>query len=182
MKHIYKFDHDNLIFVKIREYTKPVIGMLCIAMLVLGGIIVNMKYQKKVIYSEIQLILLEQDKFSQEKLITMIEGLHFPFPDIVYAQAILESNNFQSKLFIENNNLFGMKPSFQRITSSTGEQQGYAYYPTWKESVYDYALYSATYLSKIDTEENYYNYLGQFYAEDTAYVKSLRNIIKSVKN
>ena len=52
---------------------------------------------------------------------------------------------------------------------------GYAYYNNWKESVLDYALYQAAYAKSINTEDDYYKLLVTF-AEDTSYIKKLKNI------
>ena len=43
--------------------------------------------------------------------------------------------------------------------------------------MYDRALYSATYLSNVKTEDEYYNFLSQYYAEDKEYVNKLKKII-----
>jgi hypothetical protein len=49
------------------------------------------------------------NKFSEEELIQLIKDLNMKFPHIVLAQAKLETGNFDSNIFKENNNLFGMK-------------------------------------------------------------------------
>ena len=177
MKH-YKFDNDNLTFVMIRHYSKPVIYFLSIVVCMLGITLFFTKVEKKIVYSEIKIIIAEQDKFSEEKLTDLIAELNFQWPYIVYAQAILESDHFRSRIFIENQNLFGMTQAIQRISLSKGTSNNYAYYSNWKESVYDYALYSATYLSKLTTEEQYYSYLAQYYASDKDYIKKLKSIIE----
>ena len=177
MRH-YKFDHDNLTFVMIRHYSKPIIYLLSIVICVLIVTLFFTKIEKKIVYSEMKIIIAEQDKFTEEKLIDIIQDLNFQWPYIVYAQAILESDHFHSKLFIENSNLFGMTQSVQRITLSKGTSNNYAYYTSWQQSVYDYALYSATYLSKIPTEEGYFSYLAQYYASDPNYVTKLKKLIE----
>jgi flagellum-specific peptidoglycan hydrolase FlgJ len=47
-----------------------------------------------------------------------------------------------------------------------------------KISVLDYALYYSTYLYKLKTEGEYFEYLRQNYAEDPTYVQRLKQIIK----
>jgi hypothetical protein len=39
-------------------------------------------------------------------------------------------------------------------------------------------LYASTYLSDLKTEEDYFDYLSQNYAEDKKYVSKLKTIIK----
>lgn len=119
--------------------------------------------------------------FTEEKLIEYIDELNIKFPHIVLAQARLESGNFKSKIFKENNNLFGMKEAKQRISTNKGTNLGHAKYDSWKECVLDYALYQATYLSKFKTEEQYYSYLADNYAANGRYVKLLKDIAKEYK-
>lgn len=119
-----------------------------------------------------------KNAFSEESLKTYIDELNIAFPEIVFAQAKLESGNFKGKIFLENHNLFGMKKPSIRSTTAKGEQYNHAYYDSWKESVLDYALWSCRYLSKVKTKEQYLEYLANNYAEDSLYVKKLRAIIK----
>ena len=58
-------------------------------------------------------------------------------PYIVYAQAMIESNNFQSKIYRENNNMFGMKMPERRATLAIGINKGHAVYRNWRECVID---------------------------------------------
>ena len=130
------------------------------------------------------IILREADKaneFSPEKLKAYILELNIKFPHIVYAQAQLETGEFKSKIFKENNNLFGMKVATRRPTTNKGEDNGHAFYVNWKESVVDYAFYSAQYLSNIKSESEYFDYLGQSYAEDPNYIPKIRKIIDKTK-
>lgn len=131
-----------------------------------------------------QLIVKQEVKtsdFTEEKLVEYIKELNIKFPHIVLAQARLESGNFKSKIFKENNNLFGMKEAKQRISTNKGTNLGHARYDSWRECVLDYALYQATYLSKFKTEKEYYSYLGNNYAENSSYVELLKKIAKDYK-
>lgn len=121
------------------------------------------------------IVIREYNDFSEEKLKELIYSLNFKFPDIVFAQAKLESSNFNSTIFKENNNLFGMKEASIRATLAKGTNRGHAYYDNWQNSVIDYALYYSTYLYKIKTKEEYYEYLRQNYAEDSNYVNKLKS-------
>ena len=71
-----------------------------------------------------------------------------------------------------------MKEATKRINVAKGTQYEHAYYNDWIESVMDYAFYTSTYLYNIDTEEDYLTYLGQYYAEDSQYVKKLKDVIE----
>ena len=174
---MYKFNNNSLQFVKIHWtyiWTKILGGYLVILLFIFGGMPL-IKYAQ--IEREVKIIIADRSRFTEDKLVDIIKGLHFSFPYIVMAQAIHESGNYTSKLFLENNNMFGMKLATVRLTTSNGDQNGYAYYNTWIECVYDRALYSATYLSNVKTEDEYYNFLSQYYAEDKEYVNKLKKII-----
>lgn len=122
-----------------------------------------------------------QEIFKEEELIAYIKELNIKFPHIVIAQAKLESGNYTSKIFKENHNLFGMKEAKVRISTNKGTNRGHAMYESWQQCVIDYALYQATYLSKFKTEEQYYAYLAEHYAEDASYVKLVKKIAKDYK-
>ena len=119
-----------------------------------------------------------KNAFSEDSLREYISELNIPFPEVVFAQAKLESGNFKGRIFLENHNLFGMKKPSIRSTTAKGEQYNHAYYDSWKESVLDYALWSCRYLSKVKTREQYLEYLANNYAEDSLYIHKLRSIIK----
>ena len=122
-------------------------------------------------------IIKQIDPFKVQELKDYLEELNVKFPDIVYAQARLETNGFKSKIFRENNNLFGMKQSTRRSSTNKGEQYGHAYYDNWRESVLDYALWQCKYLSQINTRAEYLEYLKHNYAQDPNYYNKLIKII-----
>lgn len=179
---LYKYNHENLEFKKVKT-SIILLKLISIFAFITIGLFLLVDYNHKPPYVvEDNIILIHPNtNFSEEKLINMIDELNFRFPHIVLAQAKQETGHFTSSVFKENNNLFGMKEAKVRINIARGTDRGHAYYHNWAESVMDYALYSATYLSKLKTEDQYYQYLQQHYAEDTTYVKRLKQIIKKEK-
>jgi len=123
-------------------------------------------------------IIQEHNQFSEDKLIDKLKELNVKFPYIALAQAKLETGNFTSKIFREGNNLFGMREAKQRITTAKGTENNHAYYYSWGESVLDYSFYQCRYLSNINTEEQYFQYLSQSYAENPNYVSILKGMIE----
>lgn len=117
-------------------------------------------------------------EFSQDNLVELLRQLNVKHPHIVLAQAILETGTFNSDVFRQNHNLFGMKQAKIRVCTAKGTNLGHAYYDNWVESVYDYALYQSSYLRDLKSEDSYFNYLGSNYAEDPNYVKSLKRVIR----
>jgi flagellum-specific peptidoglycan hydrolase FlgJ len=123
----------------------------------------------------------DQEKSVQEQeqhIVKAIKSSSLDDPQSVLAQAVLETNEFKSNIFKENNNLFGMKEATKRPTTNSGVENGHAYYNSWRESVQDYAMFAAAYLNDIKTEEEYFQYLRANYAEDSMYVEKLKKIIK----
>jgi hypothetical protein len=127
-------------------------------------------------------ILIETiDPFDEQKLVDMMTELGVKFPYIPLAQSKMETGNWKSSLFIENNNLFGMKRATRRVSTAKGTNNGHAYYDTWRESVYDYAFYQCRYLGTVNTESDYFSYLQASYAADSSYVDKLKNMIDGEK-
>ena len=128
------------------------------------------------------IILDEENEFTREKFIQEIKSLNFRYPHIVFAQAVIESGNFGSNIFKENHNLFGMKQARIRANLAKGTNRSHAYYDNWKHSLYDYALYYSEYLSDIKSEEKYFEYINQRYAEDPNYDVKVRKLSAEYKN
>lgn len=120
----------------------------------------------------------EPPKFTKEALKCYIIQKGILHPEIVYAQAVLETGNFKSCIFRENNNLFGMKLAKVRPTTAIGYNYGHAAYNNWQESVDDYLLWQQMWQqTPIHTESHYFELLDRLYAEDPRYVE----VVKIVK-
>lgn len=101
------------------------------------------------------------------------------FPDIVIAQAVIESG-FKSTIWQENNNPFGMKVARSRNTTAIGVNRNHAKYKNWQMAVIDYAYFQAVYARKIKSREDYYKFL-EIYAEDQNYTIKIKNVIHKHK-
>jgi hypothetical protein len=183
---VFKFDNKESKFVKIS--TIKIVLYLLLIIIVQSCIFWTYGYfvGKKVETVELVLtneeklaIINETDKFSKEKFAAMLSELKVEFPHIVYAQSLLETGGWKSKVFVENHNLFGMKEAKRRITTAGGTQYKHAFYNHWRESVYDYAFYQCRYLNTIKTEDQYFKYLAETYAEDSLYVEKVKKISNS---
>lgn len=178
---LFEYHHKHM---TLRNVTWIVIGVLIFSVAA-GGALSYWAGLEKGMHEKIEQIpteekiriMKEEDKFTPEKLKSYLEELNVKYPEIVYAQAAHETGNFKSKIFKENNNLFGMKVATVRSTTNQGEQYGHAVYNHWRDSVLDYALYAATYLSGLSKAE-YLQYLDN-YAEDPNYVNLISQKSKS---
>lgn len=101
--------------------------------------------------------------FTPEKMVKEIVRLNIKHPDVVIAQAMLESGNFKSNLFQKNNNIFGMKYPRQRSTTAAGNRYGQSFYKNWYDSIKDYKLWQeARNLTSLSKDE-YINKLNKIY-------------------
>lgn len=185
---LYTYCNESLSYKKVKIARKPVaigfISLLALAYFILTGMISAAKEQgfqeatELPVETELLVLEAEDNQFSQEALVEEIKKLNIRFPHIVLAQSILETGYWESRIYQENHNLFGMKQARARATTANGTQLGHAYYDDWKESVTDYALYQAAYLNKIRKENQYLRYLDKNYAEAKDYDKKLEAIIE----
>jgi uncharacterized FlgJ-related protein len=102
------------------------------------------------------------ETFSEANLIRYMEILEIECPNIVLAQAKLESGNFTSNRFKQYNALFGFQTSSINIIK----------YKSWKESVINYKNWQ---MRRLKDGENYYDFLVRVkYSEDSNYVNKLK--------
>ncbi len=120
------------------------------------------------------------DDFSPEALLAYMKKLKIKYPETVLSQARLETGNFQSEIFKENHNLFGMKVAASRPTSAIGTNRGHAQYRNWKESVVDYALFQSFIIAKLPSNniKEYRSYIQKFYSTTSDYLARIDKTIK----
>jgi len=144
----------------------------------------NTKFQKNEI-NEIKITSQKVLKNKDAKLLFLyLEIIEngIKHPDIVLAQAILESGYLSSQIFIENKNLFGMRFPERRPTVALSENRGYSVYDCWTDSVKDYKLFQDfLFRRKEKTRDEYFDYLNRIYAEDPNYVPFLKQVIEDNK-
>lgn len=105
-------------------------------------------------------------KSPQEGLMEALEYYEVKHPQIVYAQAILETGHFRSKVYRECNNLFGLYNS---------RTKSYYKFDHWTESVVAYLDYVQY---RYKPPNDYYKFLSDIgYAEDPNYINKLKGIV-----
>jgi hypothetical protein len=178
----YYYDHETLNFKRLDGWFFFIIILVFSFSFSIGWIFSSKnEVRKRDQYNEEAkvMIIKNGDKFNENKLILFIKELNFRFPELVYAQSVLESGaDFDSKINIENNNYFGMKDANKRINIQFGTQNDHAYYFSWRNSVIDYALFAATYLSDFKSKEEYYQYIERNYSETPGYIERVKFLEK----
>jgi flagellum-specific peptidoglycan hydrolase FlgJ len=173
---MWKYNSEKLAYekVNIRKY----IGMIALSFLTIFILSSFIWKEVVVVHAEKEVVIKTNEDFTKEKFLKEIEKYSFKYPDIIIAQALVESSHFKSPVFIENNNMFGMREAKVRISTSNGSNLNHAYYVNWKDCIVDRALYEAQYLSKLSREE-YFKYLDKTYAEGKGYSNLLKKVIKN---
>lgn len=106
-------------------------------------------------------------KSPQEGLMEALEYYGVEHPQIVYAQAVLETGHFKSDLCLNDNNLFGLYNS---------KKHRYHTFAHWKDCV---IAYKRMVQYKYKDGDDYLNFLKEIgYAEDPEYICKLKELIK----
>jgi hypothetical protein len=117
----------------------------------------------------------------ESNLYESILCMNFENPEIVWAQAILETGHLKSKLCKNYNNLFGMKMARKRYTLATGRtNHGYAVYNSKDSSLADYLVWQNVLIKKKGSMSStaYMNYINMVYCETPGYSKQLKQILR----
>ncbi len=86
--------------------------------------------------------------FSEDLLKKCLDYEGIMHQEIVILQSRLETGNYSSDIFLNGNNLFGMKYPNRRPTVAAGIYKEHARYTHWSDSVIDYALWQEYYQSR----------------------------------
>lgn len=180
---LYQYDEKSLSFYSLSTKKILVLLFTLASIISFTSVLIGKKIGKTeslVEYTEMEKMVLinDADGFSKDKLVQMLKDLNIKYPHIVLAQSMIETGNWKSKIFLENQNLFGMREAKSRITTAAGTQHNHAYYEHWRASVYDYAFYQSRYLHNLKNENEYFQYLSANYAENPNYINAVRSLIE----
>ena len=128
----------------------------------------SVKRQCEKINGEVVSVVWRHNHFllSKENLMNELKAQDVQFPEIVAAQALLETGNFKSYSCINRNNLFGLRK----------KDGTYMSFEHWTECVAAYKKYIQKWKQP---PSNYYKYLDNLgYAEDISYTTKLKQMVK----
>lgn len=139
-------------------------------------------------------MIIEKEDYGVWTIIEEVDKLDeysIRFKEVVFAQAVHETNNFKSAIYRECNNLFGMKVAHRRLRTSISTCRNHAYYDSRVNSVKDYALWQMNrlpiYEFKVlgrhcETQEEYMKFLKWAgYAEDHKYIRKVKEHLKNLQ-
>lgn len=107
-------------------------------------------------------------KSPQEGLMEALEYYEVKHPQIVYAQAVLETGHFKSNVCLNYNNLLGLYDS---------KNKDYYKFNHWAESI---VAYKEWIQKKYQPPNNYYVFLEEInYASDKKYISTLKSIVNN---
>ena len=142
-------------------------------------------------------IPLEPEIISMEAVECELQTQHVLCHREVLAQIRLESANLSSFLLKRTNNMTGMRYPFLRQTTATGiylpdkdtiiigtnlqlkkyhKMKNYAVYTSWKDGITDYKIWQD---ECFNVSGRYLEYLGKVYAEDSQYIKKIKQVSAS---
>lgn len=154
-----------------QERIRDIIQVSLMLVLCLSGILFTYHYTHVPEVEYVPTDTIEEPAFlslsPEEGLMEALIYHEVEYPEIVYAQAILETGHFKSKQCIEGNNLFGL------YNSKTNKYHSFNH---WEESVIAYKNWIQY---RWANQEDYYYFLQRIgYAEDPQYINKLKRVVK----
>jgi hypothetical protein len=125
--------------------------------------------------------------FTEKNLAQELKKQGVMYPDVALAQSMLETGHFKSNIFLNNNNLFGMKHPRQRPTLSKGPNRGHASFNNWQDSVKDYKMWQDYNKLSDLSKDQYITKLNRIYCMPPScgsnnYAKKVQSLLSKAAN
>lgn len=125
--------------------------------------------------------------FTEKNLAQELKKQGIMYPDVALAQSMLETGYFKSNIFLDNNNLFGMKHPRQRPTLSKGPNRGHASFNNWQDSVKDYKMWQEYNKLSNLSKDQYIAKLNRIYCMPPScgsnnYAKKVQSLLSKASN
>lgn len=102
-------------------------------------------------------------EFTPQLFVKKVKESGITYPDVAIAQSLWETGYFKSDVFLNNNNLFGMRHPKVRTTTSIGKSLNHAKYNNWLDSIADYKLWEKDWRMDKLPRDQYINKLNKIY-------------------
>jgi uncharacterized FlgJ-related protein len=150
-----------------------VFGLIC-----LGNFLTGYKMAEQVTINKIEVIdtayiATDTLPFTEANLKALLKAYNVWYPEVALKQARVESANYSSQIYKENNNLFGFRvhPGRWQGVEMPFTNRGHLVFTHWTKSVQQYKLWQQANYNK----ETYLKFLHRVgYAEDPTYINKLR--------
>lgn len=145
--------------------------------------VINDNIQTDIIYRETGEAFIKNNiPFPNDSLINVyqyVKQLKAWYPEVIFAQLLLESNNGKSFLAKNYNNYFGMKKAKSRPSLQLpNTYNGYAIKLNWQHSIIDRILWDKYMFNNIKPSKTEYIKALSIYAEDKDYVPKLKQVLQ----
>lgn len=121
-------------------------------------------------------------EIDKDTLYNFIHGCGlFWYPDVVFAQCVIESGCGASELYKKGNNLLGMRQPLKRETTAIVpciSPNGYAYYKNWQSCILDRVLWEHAVFKNKPSKEKYISTIQNIYAEDPNYGQKINSLTR----
>lgn len=119
-------------------------------------------------------------KLTRVNVVNYLNKSNIKYKDIVYAQILIETNSFRSRLCQKRHNLFGMHYMYNRQTTALFKTKGYVTYSRWQSSIDDYYLFQSKLFKKHKySKREYLKYLNRKFSQTCGYSMIINKITKS---
>lgn len=123
-------------------------------------------------------ILYPSEDINDSILYNYLNEINAWYPDILLAQAKVESASYTSTVFKKAYNLYGMKQVNSRFHCQTSSYNSYGGYDSWKLSVLDRVLWDLFIFDSIKPQRDEYLRALRNYAESRDYINIIQKTIK----
>lgn len=115
------------------------------------------------------------EEINDSILYAFLKGNNAWYPEILLKQAKIESGNYTSNVYMNTNNLYGMKKVGKRQTTQLNNTyNGYGCYNNWCLSVLDRMLWDIFMFKGEKPSREEYLKVMEIYAEDTLYIQKIQ--------
>ncbi len=177
---VIRVDSDSLSFERVKHWKLVVVFCGIMFFLFLSSFISAKSNTTTFLKNETEITYKRDADFSQDKLITEMKRLKIQHPHIAFAQMLIETNYFKHPRFTKMSNIAGLRRAGSRATTASGyDDNGFAEFTDWKQSLLDYTLLQTGFARGL-TEEQYYQWLKSYTHEDN-YITLVKQIVKQRK-
>lgn len=182
---LYKYNSEQLQYDEVTKF-KGILFIPLFFLILLTSFIKapnNKIYHNPIIINNV-ITEIDTTPLTKENVWQFIQEIKILHPKVVYQQMIVETNNFKSKICIENNNLVGQRVEainndgtyrYPHYNIKKIKNRDHLVFANWKLSLIHYKEFqNYNYIAK---DWNYYNFLTNLgYAEAPNYINVLKSI------